>query len=333
MDEAHYCKTPTAARTKAVIEMREGTEVRQVLSGTPIPNHTGEIEAQIEIVGLWDKFPGGQKGFKKLVKDKEFDQINEHLRSIGYIRRLKTQVMTHLPEKTYTDQWVEEWQSGQDYGAAYDDLIEAYEAKDYANQLAALVRMRVAVGLRKIGPAIEFASTHLNESQDKLVITAYHKTVQEDIYNALCERFPEVKIARFAAQDKMEIRQANIDAFQNDPECRVIVISLKAGGIGITLTAAHDLLHVEQDWVPANMDQASDRVHRDGQTQAVIINELLADASIDSILKNVQARKLPEIIASTTGKVGDMPVETAVIKAVIQELVSQYRKARVEVAA
>lgn len=330
VDEAHYCKNVKAARTQAVAQVSEGTEIRQCLSGTPVPNHTEEIKAQLHIAGLLPKI-GGEKGFDKLIgsgSDDRFEKLNEKLRATGYIRREKKQVMTELPEKSFVTEWLDEWEAGADYGAAYDDLVESYDRGSTINTLAALTKMRTITGRRKIAVAVEFVDNFLAETSDKLVITAYHREVQQEVWAQIKERHPEITVAHVFSSDSAEKRQEAIDTFQHDPKCRVIVISLKAGGIGITLTAAHDLIHLEQDWVPANMDQASDRIHRDGQKEACTIHELLAADSIDTILKGVQAKKLPEIVAATQGKGGAEAVKTGVMKAVIGELVRQYRRAK-----
>lgn len=324
VDEAHYCKTAKAARTRAVLRLAATARVRQALSGTPIPNRVEEIKPQLQITGLLDQLGGGLRFDRTWVyssAEGRLGRLNDTLRGLGYVRRLKSQVKSDLPAKTQT-QLLADWRADLTYNAAYDELVSAYYAHEQGAQLAALTKMRAQVGLCKVEPTLEFVDNFLAESSGKLVITAHHQEVQQALYTRLQASYPQLGIARLFSSDSMTVRQREIDRFQQDPNTRLIVLSLRAGGIGITLTAASTLLHVEQDWVPATMAQASDRIHRDGQTEPVTIYDLLANGSVDTLVLDAQARKLPEIEAATQGQTA---ASSAVQHAVIEALVAARR--------
>jgi SNF2 family DNA or RNA helicase len=96
-------------------------------------------------------------------------------------------------------------------------------------------------------------------------------------------------------------RQASIDAFQNDPSQQVIVCSIKAAGVGLTLTAASDVLFVEQDWTPAGMDQAADRCHRIGQEDSVTAWVAICADTIDEDIADLITAKRMIVDAATDG--------------------------------
>lgn len=86
-----------------------------------------------------------------------------------------------------------------------------------------------------------------------------------------------------------------MDRFQSDPTCRIFVGNIIAAGVGITLTAAHHIILAEQDWVPANNDQALSRVVRIGQTRGVLVRIVELPDSLDQRISEILRRKLREI--------------------------------------
>ena len=93
-----------------------------------------------------------------------------------------------------------------------------------------------------------------------------------------------------------------VDTFQNDPKARVIVLNMKAGGVGLTLTSASDVLFVEQGWTPAEHDQAEDRCHRIGQNDNVSAWYLLAEETVDTDIYRLIEEKRKVVDAVTDGE-------------------------------
>lgn len=131
-------------------------------------------------------------------------------------------------------------------------------------------------------------------------------------------------------------RQAAVDRFQTDPACRVFVGSIKAAGVGFTLTASSHVIFAELDWVPGNITQAEDRCHRIGQTDSVLVQHVVVDGSLDARMADMlvakqdvidraldkgaapiaqttatveQANKVLAAVAVTAPKTPDMPAE------------------------
>jgi SNF2 family DNA or RNA helicase len=127
-----------------------------------------------------------------------------------------------------------------------------------------------------------------------LVVFAWHHSV----VSAIADEFKAVSIT---GSTKLEDRQSYVEKFQNDPECRLIVCNIQAGGVGITLTAASNVAFIELGWTPAVHDQAEDRVHRIGQTDSVTAWYLLASNTIDEEIARLLDEKRNVVTAATDG--------------------------------
>ena len=95
-----------------------------------------------------------------------------------------------------------------------------------------------------------------------------------------------------SGSDNAEQRMQAVDRFQNDPEVRVAICNIIAGGVGITLTAATHVIFQDLDWVPANHLQAEDRAYRMGQTERVTVEYMLADGTLDVFIADLLEAKL-----------------------------------------
>jgi SNF2 family DNA or RNA helicase len=171
------------------------------------------------------------------------------------------------------------------------------EAEQRARRAEALVRigkLALVAARGKLEPAVEWIDAFL-QSGEKLVVFTRHR----EIGDRVLQSFPGAAVAtgRIAA-DK---RTQEIARFQEDPECRLIVCSLDAAGVGITLTAASNVAFLEMGWTPATHDQAEDRVHRIGQHNAVTAWYLLAADTIDERIAAVVERKRRLVRAASDG--------------------------------
>ena len=121
---------------------------------------------------------------------------------------------------------------------------------------------------------------------EKVVVFAHH----HDVVDGLMEHFGDAAV-RLTGRDSQEQKQAAVDRFQTDPDCKVFVGSIQAAGVGLTLTAASNVVFAELDWVPANVTQAEDRCHRIGQNENVLVQHLVVDGSIDARMAQVLVEK------------------------------------------
>ena len=358
LDESHYVKSAGARRTGFVNKICIGMEYIFMLTGTPILNRPGELVTQLKILRHLERF-GGELGFVrkycttgyggKIIGGKNLDYLNEHMRSFCYIRRNKKDVLKDLPDKQRTNLQVE-IANRKEYDSAEEDLVKFVHEKALHDEKfdASLAGLRVeerilrrqtyadskavkamnAMGLVKIEvlkqvaakgkliPLFEWIEDFL-ENEDKLVVFADHIDIQKTII----ERFPDNTTHLFG-EDSIEVRDANVKKFQTDPNCKMIVCSLKAGGLGITLTAASTVVMVEQGWNPAIHDQAEDRLHRIGQKESVNVYYFLGKNTIDEDIRELIERKRAVVTATLEGKEPDKQIS------IYQELIDRITRRR-----
>lgn len=300
LDESHAVKNPKAARSKAAAELAAGIPHKILLTGTPVLNKPAELRKQLEIIdpktyneSNWFKWHLryadahkiwiGRKSVYDFSGASNLDELAQSLRSI-MIRRTKEQVLPELPAKRRStvlipidnrkeydraDNEFLEWIAEQKGLAAADRVthVEELAKIEYLRQIAVRGKMKLASGW----------IANFLESGEKLVVFATHK----ETINTLMSDFAScaVKIDGSVSSEK---RQEAVDKFQNDPETRLFVGNIQAAGVGITLTAASDVVFLELGWTPALHEQAEDRTHRIGQKNAVNIYYLLAEKTIDA---------------------------------------------------
>eukprot|EP00879_Flechtneria_rotunda_P026786 GHRR01028611.1.p1 GENE.GHRR01028611.1~~GHRR01028611.1.p1 ORF type:complete len:185 (+),score=73.33 GHRR01028611.1:64-618(+) len=114
------------------------------------------------------------------------------------------------------------------------------------------------------------------------------------------KEYKSLNYMRIDGQTKAEQRKANVDMFQEQEDCRVAILNIKAAGVGLTLTRASTVVFAELAWTPSEVQQAEDRAHRIGQTQCVSVQLLLVKDSIDELMWEMLQTKL-----ATTGQVLD----------------------------
>ena len=162
--------------------------------------------------------------------------------------------------------------------------------------------------------------TDLKESDEKTVVLDYHKAIEWEII----DKFPGSARVMAKADYKGDgdlAREKEIARFQNDPDCRLIVCGLKSGDVGITLTAASNVLFIEQGWNPADMDQPSDRLHRMGQKGSVTAWNMIGADTIDVDTADLINEKRAVITAATDG--GEYVESESIADQLVQRLIKQ----------
>lgn len=315
VDESHALKSPRARRTKAVerIASEAGPEVRLLLTGTPTPNAGMELLAPLRILGRLEEF-GGEREFRwrfdrPYVAPAELVALHERLREHCYLRRRKRDVWQELPAVERVA--VEADISRREYDDAAHELDEARaailaaqdaaaRAQARADALGALATMRRAVGLAKVPAAIEWVQSFLAEDPDApLIVFAHHVDVQEQ----LAQAFGAIWIKAGMTDDELA---GAVDEFQSGEGRRVAVVSLGAGGVGLTLTAASHMLIAELPWRPMDLEQAYGRAHgRVSDPHGLTAYHLLAPDTLDDIVEAILNRKLADIAAVQDGEIID----------------------------
>ena len=330
-DESHYAKNSGAQRTKALKDIAKSipkSGMVLALTGTPVLNRPIELVSQLEIIDRIEDF-GGSWNFRKrycaasrssfgwdFSGSSNLDELNDMLRRTCYVRRNKSEVLKELPDKgRYTIETSLSGKAFQQYRSAEGEYLTwlGHEGMGSTNaqHLSKITTLKKLAGEGKIEAACEWIDTFLDSTDRKLVVFAHHTSVVDEI----AERYGKLRVA---GKDSQEARQHAVDTFQNDPNARVIVLNMKAGGVGLTLTAASDVLFVEQGWTPAEHDQAEDRCHRIGQDNNVSAWYLLAEGTIDDDIYQLIEDKRVVVDAVTDGDTED--TSTSVLNDLINTL-------------
>jgi SNF2 family DNA or RNA helicase len=306
LDEAQAIKNATTEAAKAV-RLLNGKH-RLALSGTPIENHLGELWSLFDFLN-----PGmlGRIGrFSSLAQDADADQRTLLAAAVRpfILRRTKRQVAPELPERIEQTIIVE---LDADQRKSYDELREYYRkmllnkidtdgiGKSQMVILEALLRLRQAAchpGLIDKARANE-PSAKLEELLTRLVsATESNERVLvfsqfTSLLAILKTRLKQAKIDFLYLDGKTRDRQSLVDQFQSGTGPSVFLISLKAGGVGLNLTAARTVYLLDPWWNPAVEAQAIDRTHRIGQQQTVFATRLITADTVEQKVLELQAKK------------------------------------------
>jgi len=297
IDEIHYLKSAKTQRTTLTKQLARSSPYVIGLSGTPIVNRPVEAFEAISIINphLFPHFFSFARRYcdaKPSYRGWDFsgsgntEELHKVLTSSIMIRRTKTEVLPELPPKQRSVVPFKITNRIQ-YNHAEVDLIDYLhskglkEAADRARQAEHLVkteRLKQIALKGKMEGVIEWIENFLDSSSEKLVVFAEHKSAIKEIM----EYFgPELSVQIVGGMTTLQ-KQKAVDSFQTNKGIRLMVANIKAGGIGITLTAASNVAFVELPWTPGALVQAEDRVLRIGQeAQNVQIWYLLAQGTIE----------------------------------------------------
>lgn len=287
-DEAHYLKSWQARRTPLALRIK--STYKLFMTGTPIPKEAIELHPMISMLyPQWNDFHKfglyfcNQVNIRGRLIYKGVKNIFElqGLLQPHMVRRLKRDVEKELPPKQYQYIEVEPRTAEAKRIAAESndlDVSEIFDRSERAKVLENLPTIRRGLGLAKVPAAIEIMESILLEKK-KLVVMAYHTNVI-DLLNAGLKKM-KISSLEISGRINSTKRHEAVTAFQNSEDPRVLVCQIVAAGTGLTMTAADTMLFVEQDWVPATMWQAEDRIHRIGQSRSAHIISLGVSGSID----------------------------------------------------
>jgi superfamily II DNA or RNA helicase/uncharacterized Zn finger protein len=307
LDEAQAIKNATTASAKAA-RLLNGHH-KLALSGTPIENHLGELWSLIDFLnpGLLGASSAFGAGAGRNPDEETRKMLSQALRPF-ILRRTKEQVAKDLPEKLEQTIYCE-LESAQQ--KQYDELRDHYRAtllgkvddiglnKSKMHILEALLRLRQAAchpGLLDKKKASETAAkldVLLPQLQE--VLDEGHKALvfsQFTSFLAILRQHLDKSGTHYEYLDgKTKDRQAIVERFQNDPDSKLFLISLKAGGLGLNLTAAEYVFLLDPWWNPAVEAQAVDRAHRIGQQRNVFAYRLIAKGTVEEKVLELQNTK------------------------------------------
>ena len=293
IDESHRVKDPGAQQTIFTRGIAEGKPWRILLSGTPVVNRAEDLVAQLSIMGRLQEFGGRAKFLADYGENENLGELSRQLYDRCMIRREKAKVLTQLPDKTRTDLYVD-ISNRDEYQLAQADLAEYLRQYTVCTdrdirrkmRMEALVKFMTLRSLSakgKVKQAIDFIRVFLDSGKPLILFCSYHEIVDE-----LCKAFP--KAVRITGRDNATTKQAAVDAFQRG-DAKLIICSIKAAGVGLTLTASSNVAFVEFPWTYADCCQCEDRAHRIGQRDNVTCYYLIGRGTIDTALYNIIHRK------------------------------------------
>jgi non-specific serine/threonine protein kinase len=312
LDESQAIKNPTSKVTKAACLLQATNKL--CLSGTPLQNNTFDIYAQMNFLnpGMLGTVEYFKHNFSMPIDKFDEKEQKEHLRKFVFpfiLRRTKEQVAKDLPEKQEMVLYCE-------MGTAQRKIYEAYR-NDYRDKLIGMVeekgiqksQLSILQGLMKLrqicdSPAIIKDEAYPNESVKLAELTREiaenigdHKALVFSQFLGMLGLIKEeltklgIDYEYFDGGSTIQEREKAIERFQNDPNCRVFLISLKAGGVGLNLTAADYVYIVDPWWNPAVEQQAIDRTHRIGQTKNIFAYRMICNDTVEDKILKLQDRK------------------------------------------
>ena len=311
-DEAQFIKNAATQSARAVKKIRAVT--RFALTGTPVENRLGELWSIFDY--LMPGFLFGYQKFRRVfelpILKAENQETLENLRKLTapfILRRLKKDVLKDLPDKLETVVYSRfEGEQKALYAAnarKLKMLLEKTDDEDYAGErmqiLAELTRLRQICcdpslcyenyggGSAKLDTCLQLLEEAV-ESGHKVLLFSQFTSMLEIIGKRLSER--EIPFHRLIGSTPKEERAFLTESFKTD-DVKVFLISLKAGGTGLNLTAADIVIHFDPWWNVAAQNQATDRAYRIGQKKQVIVFRLIAKHTVEeNILKLQESKRL-----------------------------------------
>ncbi|TAE17816.1 MAG: helicase SNF2 [Bacteroidetes bacterium] len=334
LDESQAIKNPNSKVAKAAVLLQAKNKL--CLSGTPLQNNTFDIYAQMNFLnpGMLGSVEFFKQEFAVPIDKFGEKEQKEHLRRLLYpfiLRRTKEQVAKDLPPKTEMILFCEMGDEQRNIYNAYRNEFRDKIMGVVAEQGIQRSQLTILQGLMKLrqicdSPAImneEERFPNVSVKLDELT-----REIEENISNhkalvfsqflgmlaIIRQRLNELNIpyAYFDGSTSTADREKAIQKFQENDECRVFLISLKAGGVGLNLTAADYVYIVDPWWNPAVEQQAIDRTHRIGQTKNIFAYRMICKDTVeDKILKLQEKKKVlaTELITDDTGFVKSLTKE------------------------
>lgn len=302
LDEAHYVKSRGAQRTLAALTVARAAERAFLLSGTPMPNHPGELWAPIR--ALWPAIPRalGIESYTewldrfcrwqhtpygiKVWGAKNGAVLRPYLQQIMLRRTLATAGLqlpplridvSLLPREPDDVSLMEE--------AELAGLERAMEQAAAADKLSSARRLLGAIKAPRVARII--AEELRTEQYKKVVVLAHH----HDTLDLLREALAEFGVVGFTGRDAPAARQVAIDAFTNSPKARVFLGQQTAAGVAVNLQVATEVVLVEPSWSPDDNAQAMKRIHRIGSTLPCRARIFAIVDTLDEAVMQVTARK------------------------------------------
>lgn len=312
IDESHKCKDHSTQQAKFVMGIARDKEYVLELTGTPVVNKPKDLIPQLHILGRLEEF-GGYKRFMDRYcaggsGSSNLKELNYKLNTICFYRREKTEVLKDLPAKIRQVLLCEitnrkEYQEAADNFVRYLRDVKGCTDQEVAKKMRGEIMVKIGI-LKQISARGKMEEVkdfvdEIIEAGEKVVLFCHLK----EIALKLKDLYPKAVTIR--GDDDMISRQRSVDLFQRDPKTQIIICSIKAAGVGITLTASSRVGFVEFPWTFADCEQCEDRTHRIGQVNSVTATYFLGEETIDRYCYELIQKK-KSIAQTITGATDDV---------------------------
>ena len=317
-DEAHYLKNHTSARSRVARQLAEhGDDPRDgdrsaepavyLLTGTPLTNRPRDLFVLLQLVGhpLGRSFLSFAKRYCAAEKNdfgwktdgaSNLEELTVQLHGV-MLRRTKDQVLALPPKlRTWLPVEVPAGTGAREIREVVDLLLRSDrpgrrgaagegQGRDRMQLLAQLTKARQQLAVAKADATIDFVSGAVEQGEKVIVFSCFDEPLQ-----AFAKAFGDQAVL-LTGRTPVNKRQALVDRFQQDDGVRVFLANIIAGGVGLNLTAASQVVFNDLDWVPANHWQAEDRAYRIGQTRTVNVTYLVGTDTVDDFVQAVLETK------------------------------------------
>ena len=320
-DEAHYLKNHTSARSKlarqltAAAAAANGTLAVQLLTGTPLTSRPRDLFVLLQLaahplgrsfLAFAKRYCAAEKGEYgwKTGGASNIEELTVQLHGV-MLRRSKDDVLS-LPPKLRT--WLPVDVASGTGTRAIKKVFELLAGKDVrpaplrdvelrrrGKLLAFLVEARQALASAKTAATLDFVKGAIDQGEKVIVFSCFDAPVR-----TLARELGSAALV-VTGKTPAALRQPTVDRFQSDPDVRVLVANIVAGGTGLNLTAATQVVFNDLDWLPTNHWQAEDRAYRIGQTRTVNVTYFVARDTIDDFVQAVLETKAALVNAIVDG--------------------------------
>ena len=310
VDEAHYVKNPEAQRTAAMQKLLSKTEGVLYMSGTPLVNRVEEMCFLVSCLQ-----PQIAQRLEQLKAVSTAEQFRQELSGV-YLRRVREDVLTELPDLIEKEQWC---QLGQQEQQIYREAVAS-------GNLMAIRQVSWQVpelkDSSKAARLLEICESAAEQGRKVIVFSFFRNTLQK-VCDLLQDRCSQI----ISGDISPAMRQQIVDQFNAAQPGAVLVSQVQAGGTGLNIQAASVVVFCEPQLTPAIENQAVSRAYRMGQTRDVLVHRLLADDTVDERMLEILSGKQKEFDAFAEDSViGDLQMQSQADSTWLSALVEEEQK-------
>ena len=315
IDEAQNIKNPNTNQTKSIKEIK--AKVKIALTGTPIENRLTDYWSIFDFInkGYFSTITDFKTRYVVPIEKMEDEKVLENLREKAkhyVLRRLKTddQIKKELPAKLINDVYCDMTKKQiKLYNSILEEVFFDIENSDGIERKGIILKILTALKQVCNHPAQYLSSKNPKSSEsgkmellldilqnimdvnEKVLIFTQYVKMGELIEKIVSKKLKENVLFLHGSQSRQEKTDV-IDTFQENPDYRILVATLKTGGTGLNLTAASNVIHYDLWWNPAVENQATDRVHRIGQKNDVMVYRFITKGTLEETIDSIVKKKI-----------------------------------------